>query len=266
MLSSSVAMVLMPFIRHPLRRYTRAFRDWEMVLNRISIRTGEEKVSNCIFWENTPDEVFNSGSTPFLGYCVAQNGNVGDGSVSSNIITTDPVLETLADDGGPTWTCTLGSGSSAINSGKTIESVTTYQRGVPRPQGYGYDIDANEVEQYVISADWSEGGIVSPDIACAVSGDLEDKVLEFLPDSGYDIREVLADGVPASYDIADNTYTFVDISRDHTLYVSFFMTSGDDDDKDKDKDKDDKLGSSAEDTGEDSSGDGCDISFFGLQC
>lgn len=209
---------------------------------------GVSTFSNCILWGNSPKEVLNNsmGSSLFE-YCVVQNANFLSPIISSNIITADPVLGTLADNGGPTWTCALGEGSSAIDTGKTLESVTTDQRGVPRPQGYGYDIGAYEddsgpvVEYYVISADWSAGGSVSPSVAYAVSGDCEDKEFTLLPDSGYEIGEVLVDEVPESYDEATNTYTFYNIDQDHQLYVSFSATiSDDDDDKDKDKDKDDK--------------------------
>ncbi len=211
--------------------------------------SGSSTVSNCILWGDTPDEVSNnSTSSSYFEYCVVENGDLDTLAVSSNIITTDPMLGTLADNGGPTWTCALREGSSAIDSGKTIEVITTDQRGVSRPQGYGYDIGAYEddsvppVEYYVISADWSAGGSVSPTVAYAVVGNHEDKVFTLLPDSGYEIGEVLVDGVPDLYDEATNTYTFYSISQDHNLYTTFsLIIADDDDDKDKkDKDKDDK--------------------------
>lgn len=59
----------------------------------------------------------------------------------------DPKLGPLADNGGPTETMALGAGSPAIDKGATLSSITTDQRGGPRPQppGGAYDIGAYEV-------------------------------------------------------------------------------------------------------------------------
>lgn len=59
----------------------------------------------------------------------------------------DPKLGPLADNGGPTETMALLAGSPAIDHGATIPSITTDQRGGPRPQppGGAYDIGAYEV-------------------------------------------------------------------------------------------------------------------------
>ncbi len=59
----------------------------------------------------------------------------------------DPKLGPLADNGGPTQTCALLEGSSAIDSGTNTGAPSTDQRGVSRPQGLGYDIGAYEKEQ-----------------------------------------------------------------------------------------------------------------------
>jgi uncharacterized repeat protein (TIGR01451 family)/CSLREA domain-containing protein len=56
----------------------------------------------------------------------------------------DPKLGPLASNGGPTQTMELLAGSTAVDTGATVASVTTDQRGGPRPQGSGYDIGAYE--------------------------------------------------------------------------------------------------------------------------
>ncbi len=108
------------------------------------------EVTNCIFWNNTGGEIDNSetmSGSPTLRYCVVQSNDVGGGSNLDNIITADPMLEPLADNGGPTWTCALGEGSSAIDEGTDSGSIPNAdQRGIERPQGAGYDIGAFEVE------------------------------------------------------------------------------------------------------------------------
>ncbi len=113
-------------------------------------------VTNCIFWDESGYEIDNlylvdGTSIPTLSFCVVQNNDVGGGSNLDNIITADPMLEPLADNGGPTWTCALGEGSSAIDEGTDSGSIPNAdQRGIERPQGAGYDIGAYEVEQSVI--------------------------------------------------------------------------------------------------------------------
>ncbi|MBN1678660.1 MAG: hypothetical protein JW966_00115 [Anaerolineae bacterium] len=54
----------------------------------------------------------------------------------------DPLLENLADNGGPTWTMAPQSGSPAIDAGTCV--TDTDQRGITRPQGLGCDIGAYE--------------------------------------------------------------------------------------------------------------------------
>ena len=62
------------------------------------------------------------------------------------IITDDPFLGPLADNGGFTQTHALGAGSSAIDAGDPSFCPATDQRGVVRPIGSGCDIGAYEYE------------------------------------------------------------------------------------------------------------------------
>jgi hypothetical protein len=57
---------------------------------------------------------------------------------------TDPRLEPLADNGGPTLTMALRSNSPAIDFGDSLNAPATDQRGFPRPSGNGVDIGAFE--------------------------------------------------------------------------------------------------------------------------
>ena len=91
-------------------------------------------VRNTNLWGNTaPDsaQIYNSTSTPVVSDSVIQGGYTG----GTNIITADPMLGTLADNGGYTQTMALGAGSSAIDAGDDVSCPATDQRGVTRPQG-----------------------------------------------------------------------------------------------------------------------------------
>ncbi len=104
-------------------------------------------VTNCIFWDNEGGEISNHASAPIIDYCVVQSNDYGAGTVISGYVTSeDPILQPLEDNSGPTRTCALGEGSSAIDTGNDIGAPDTDQRGVTRPQGSGYDIGAFEME------------------------------------------------------------------------------------------------------------------------
>ena len=98
-------------------------------------------VTNCIFWASSGGEIVNSGtSAPSFFFCVVQGGYEG----GTEILTGDPKLGPLADNGGPTRTHALLAGSSALDTGKSADAPATDQRGVSRPRGAGHDIGAYE--------------------------------------------------------------------------------------------------------------------------
>ncbi|WP_367338673.1 choice-of-anchor Q domain-containing protein [Aminivibrio sp.] len=98
-------------------------------------------VSNCIFWGSPADQIFDRpGASPIVESCVVEGGYAG----GTFIITGDPLLEDAADNGGPTLTCAVLSGSSAIDAGTAFGAPAVDQRGEPRPQGTGVDIGAYE--------------------------------------------------------------------------------------------------------------------------
>jgi predicted outer membrane repeat protein len=100
-------------------------------------------ITNTILWANSPDQIFNSGiSSASVSYSVIQDGYL-DGTA---IITDDPLLGPLANNGGFTQTHALGDGSSAIDAGDPSVCPATDQRGVVRPIGSGCDIGAYEYE------------------------------------------------------------------------------------------------------------------------
>jgi hypothetical protein len=64
--------------------------------------------------------------------------------VASDLIGVDPLLGSLADNGGPTQTHALLPGSPAIDAGNDAVAPATDQRGVARPQGTHSDIGSVE--------------------------------------------------------------------------------------------------------------------------
>ena len=70
---------------------------------------------------------------------------VTDGSCGA-LLDDDPMLGLLANNGGPTLTHALLSGSPAIDAGHNGYCTTTDQRGVSRPQGAACDIGAFEFD------------------------------------------------------------------------------------------------------------------------
>jgi predicted outer membrane repeat protein len=105
------------------------------------------QIRNVIFWGNTAAtsgaQIYNSNSTPNVIDSVVQGG-CPVGSICTNIITADPMLGTLDNYGGFTWTIPLLMGSSAIDTGNDIICPSTDQRGVVRPQGQHCDLGAFE--------------------------------------------------------------------------------------------------------------------------
>ncbi|HEY2396176.1 MAG TPA: choice-of-anchor Q domain-containing protein [Rudaea sp.] len=65
-------------------------------------------------------------------------------SVPADTITSDPMLLPLADNGGPTQTHALASGSPAIDAGNNLAGLATDQRGLVRVAGARPDIGAFE--------------------------------------------------------------------------------------------------------------------------
>jgi hypothetical protein len=107
----------------------------------ISRNNGNLIFQNSIFWDN--DDETNGNIS--INDSIVQSG-CPTGATCSNIITADPVLGTLTDNGGPTNTIAIGAGSSAIDAGNDASCTTTDQRGFSRSQGASCDIGAYEFD------------------------------------------------------------------------------------------------------------------------
>lgn len=128
-------------------------------------------IVNCTFASNTNGAVLGFGPAPgvapnltlantIVAYSVGGNNVTADGftdaghNISSDsgsgftnvtsLTNTDPLLGTLAANGGPTLTMGLLPGSPAIDAANDALAPSTDQRGVPRPVGAHSDIGAYE--------------------------------------------------------------------------------------------------------------------------
>jgi hypothetical protein len=116
---------------------------------------GQATFESTIVANNTAGEAaYNNGFTePAQGGVTTSLGNnlCGDNSCgfdqSTDLPNTDPLLDPLQDNGGPTFTHALLHGSPAIDAGNNTGAPDTDQRGTPRPQGTTCDIGAYELTQ-----------------------------------------------------------------------------------------------------------------------
>jgi predicted outer membrane repeat protein len=118
---------------------------------------GTVTATNCIFWGNSEEIYKNNPVT--VTYSVVESGY----AEGTNILTTDPLLDTLKDNGGFTKTMRLKTGSPAIDAGTPTGAPSTDQRGITRPQNALYDIGAYEVAPSTVTG-------ISPTIGPTAGG------------------------------------------------------------------------------------------------
>jgi len=104
-------------------------------------------VKHTILAGNTPDDCYNSTTSAFTsgGYNLESGTSCGC-TQTTDRQNTDPLLGPLADNGGPTWTHALSSGSPALDAIPWPGGPTTDQRGFPRPYPAGGLADIGAVE------------------------------------------------------------------------------------------------------------------------
>jgi CSLREA domain-containing protein len=102
---------------------------------------------------NTVPDVLAAGNTGITSTGFNLIGNVGTvtafnqtgDQTGTGAAPLNPVIAALANNGGPTQTHALNTGSPAINAGTATGAPATDQRGVSRPQGAAVDIGAFEL-------------------------------------------------------------------------------------------------------------------------
>ncbi len=100
--------------------------------------------NTIVAYSEADGNCFNSGGfLNSLGHNL-DSGNTCGFSAVGDLVNTDPLLGPLQNNGGPTPTRALLTGSPAIDQGDNTSCPATDQRGIPRPQGVACDIGAYE--------------------------------------------------------------------------------------------------------------------------
>ena len=196
-------------------------------------------VINCILWNNGTEIVNKERVTLTLKNCVIQGWTEGGAGVTS----ADPKLGGLKDNGGPTQTHALPSGSIAVNAG-TLEGLSANIRDLVSVDQRGYkrtdakpDIGAYEFMQqpvpvptkFAVQVSWNAGGsvkhkgaaVTSPFKTEVASGDgltfditaNPGFVIGTLTDNGSDVKDAAG---KSGY-----RYALDNVTAAHTLLVTF---------------------------------------------
>jgi predicted outer membrane repeat protein len=102
-------------------------------------------IKNSLFWGNSTEFEISTGSAPQIDDSLIQGGCPAGATCNANIINADPLLGSLADNGGFTKTMALGEHSPAMDTGNNATCASTDQRGIKRPQGIRCDMGAYEI-------------------------------------------------------------------------------------------------------------------------
>jgi len=109
-------------------------------------------VNTIVALNNEPGSISDDvgGAFSSLGHNLIGNTNGGSGFASSDLLNINPVLGSLADNGGPTLTQTPLPGSPAIDAGDNTYASATDQRGLPRIVDGTVDIGAVEFQYWPV--------------------------------------------------------------------------------------------------------------------
>ncbi len=127
-----------------------------------------------------------------LGHNVADDGSCGLAGPGDQVVA-DAKLGPLADNGGPTRTHALLSGSPAIDAGDNHACPVTDQRNVLRPQNGVCDVGAFEIQSGFLGGVYLAAGDLDGDGAAEI-------ITGAGAGSGPRVRTFKADGTPAALD------------------------------------------------------------------
>lgn len=164
---------------------------------------------------------------PVMGITVTATGGVGSVQAGNTLQMLADVSPPNAADQSVTWSISAGSGAAINASGlltATAAGSVTIRAAANDSSGvYGEkDIIITAIPAYTITASTDSGGSISPNgiISVASGGS---KTFIITPDSKYQIDTVRVDGVDQG---AITTYTFTNITANHTISATFTRTSG----------------------------------------
>ncbi len=113
----------------------------------LSVALGvDARIANSIIATNSGSSQCNSGvNITSLGGNLSSDNSCGLTNAADQLIA-DPLLNPLQDNGGPTWTHALATGSPAVDAGVADHCLPIDQRGRSRPQGATCDAGAYEAD------------------------------------------------------------------------------------------------------------------------
>ena len=128
-------------------RTTRAFSRGQSIYVLDCSPTDGTAILHCILWNSVPSALkeveYAAGAAPTFEYGVLR-GTYDGNEAALHLLSGDPLLAPLADNGGFTQTCAILPGSSAADVDSPHPFPATDQRGVSRPQGPKGDYGAFE--------------------------------------------------------------------------------------------------------------------------
>lgn len=157
---------------------------------------------------------YNVGGPAGIGFIDGGHNMTADNSAvftnATSYKNTDPLLGSLADNGGPTWTMALGSSSPAIGTADTAAGPAADQRGLLRPYGANSDIGAYEWAPEFVIQGFVGGTMLTNEVTVSING------TTMTTTNGWFSRKSLSAG---SYTITplDPNYVFVPTNRTVTV-------------------------------------------------
>ena len=142
-------------------------------------------------------------------------------SAGANGIISPSGSTTVSDGGSKTYTMTPSSGyevNAVTVNGSSVGAVTSYTfTNVKSNQTISVTFKAITVTQYTITSSAGSNGSISPSGSTTVNSG-SSKTYTFTPSSGYVVATVTVDG--SSVSVA-NSYTFTNVTANHTISVTF---------------------------------------------
>ncbi len=127
------------------------------------------------------------------------------------------------------YTATLAAGesysvASPVIAGYTADQATVAGTMPAQDVVVTVRYTANPVNTYTITATAGNGGTINP-LGTVTVNEGGDQAFTITADAGYRIASVLVDGADAISELVNNVYTFVNVTANHTIAVTFAPVS-----------------------------------------
>ncbi len=180
-------------------------------------------INDGIFW-GSGSQIYNGFSTATIKDSIVAGG-CPSGATCTHVLSSDPLLGSLANNGGFTKTMALKPGSPAINSGgQNSTCAATDQRGVTRPQGPACDMGAYEVVATFadVPTDYWAWSWIERLYSAGITGGCASNPLRYCPEANVSRAEMavfLERGIHgSSFNPPIVTLTFTDTTNNFARY------------------------------------------------